>query len=115
MPGWPSNSGIYIYNGDGLRTKKVVNGTTRDFTWDPTGIGMALGDGASEYVWGLGLVSRGAGTTAVYAHQDGLGRTRFVTDNTGTIAGTTQYDAFGSNRSTTGTQLRFTFTGEQLD
>jgi hypothetical protein len=37
----------YTYNGDGLRTKKVVGGVTTNFTWDPTGIGTVIYDGDS--------------------------------------------------------------------
>jgi RHS repeat-associated protein len=105
----------YSYNGDGLRTSKTVSGVTTQFTWDPTGLGTVISDGDS-YVWGLGLVGRiTAGGTRTYAHQDGLGSTRLITDSSGAVVGTTAYDAFGSTRSSTGIQYRFGYTGEQLD
>jgi RHS repeat-associated protein len=63
----------------------------------------------------LGLIGRISGNTRTYAHQDGLGSTRLITSSNGNVAGTTQYDAFGTMRSSSGTQYRFGFTGEQLD
>jgi RHS repeat-associated protein len=63
----------------------------------------------------LELIGRVSGNTRTYAHQDGLGSTRLVTSSNGNVSGTTQYDAFGAPRNSSGTQYRFGFTGEQLD
>jgi RHS repeat-associated protein len=105
----------YAYNGDGLRTSKTIGGVTTSFTWDPTGLGTVISDGDS-YLWGLGLIGRiTSGGTRTYAHQDGLGSTRLITDSSGAVVGTTAYDAFGATRSSTGVQYRFGYTGEQLD
>jgi RHS repeat-associated protein len=103
----------YAYNGDGLRVSKTVGGTTTRFTWDVLGIGQVIADG-NEYVWGHGLVGQvTAGGTATYAHADGLGSIRLLTDAMGAVVGTKQYDAFGAARSTTGLTLPFGYTGEQ--
>ncbi len=107
-------SASYVYNGDGLRVSKTVSSTTTDYTWDQTGIGQVINDG-NEYVWGLGLISQIASGTPTYAHSDGLGSTRLLTDGSGSVVGTQQYDAFGATRTQTGTQLPFTYTGEQVD
>src|SRR5579862_101365 len=105
----------YSYNGDGLRVGKTVNGTTTPYVWDPTGMPMVLSDG-NEYVWGQGLISAiSAGGIPSYAHADGLGSIRMLTDPTGAVIGRQQYDAFGAARAQTGMQLPMGYTGEQLD
>ena len=105
----------YAYNGDGLRVSKTVGGTTTNYAWDVLGLPMVLSDG-TEYVWGHGLISQitGAGA-ATYAHADGLGSIRVLTDGSGTVVGTQQYDAFGAGRGQSGAQLPFGYTGEQVD
>ncbi len=107
-------SASYVYNGDGLRVSKTVSSTTTNYTWDQTGIGQVISDG-NDYVWGLGLISQITSGTPTYAHSDGLGDTRLLTDSSGSVVGTQEYDAFGVTRSQSGTQLPFTYTGEQVD
>jgi RHS repeat-associated protein len=105
----------YSYNGDGLRVGKTVASVTTDFTWDPTGIGTLLSDG-DDYLWGAGLIGRiDTNDDATYAHQDGLGSIRLITDDTGAVVGSTAYDAYGEQRATSGVQYRLGYTGEQLD
>jgi RHS repeat-associated protein len=92
-----------------------VSSVTTNYTWDRIGLGVVLDDG-EEYVWGLGLIAQiTGGGTDTYAHQDGLGSIRVLTDDTGASVGTQTYDAFGATRSQSGTQLGFTYTGEQID
>lgn len=112
----PTTTASYAYNGDGLRVAKTVGGTTTRFAWDHLGLPVVLADG-DEYVWGQGLVSRlASGSGALtYAHADGLGSIRLLTDGSGAVAGTKLYDAFGASRGQTGTQLSFGYTGEQED
>ena len=104
----------YAYNGDGLRVGKTVGGTTTSYAWDPTGLGTVLSDGG-EYVWGQGLVGQVTGSGTTYAHSDGLGSIRLLTDANGNVAGRQQFDAYGASRSQSGAQLPFGFTGEQQD
>jgi RHS repeat-associated protein len=105
----------YTSNGDGLRVRKVTGGTTTTYAWDVLGLPVVLSDG-DEYVWGHGLIGRvAAGTTATYAQADGLGSVRLLTDGTGAVVGTRQYDAFGAARAQTGISLPFGYTGEQED
>ena len=105
----------YSYNGDGLRVSKTVGGTTTTYTWDVLGLPVVLADG-TEYVWGQGLISQiTSSSAATYAHADGLGSIRLLTDSAGTVVGTQQYDAFGAARSQSGVQLAFGYTGEQVD
>ena len=105
----------YAYNGDGLRVSKTVGGTTTSYTWDVLRLPVVLSDG-NEYVWGHDLISQvtSAGA-ATYAHADGLGSIRLLTDSAGTVVGTQQYDAFGAGRAQSGVQLPFSYTGEQVD
>jgi hypothetical protein len=71
------------------------------YTWDVQDLGQVIADG-DEYVWGHGLIGRvTAGGAATYAHADGLGSIRVLTDAMGTVIGTKQYDAFGAARGTT--------------
>jgi RHS repeat-associated protein len=108
-------SASYSSNGDGLRVSKTVGGVTTPFTWDPTGIGTLLGDG-DRYLWGHGPIGRiDANSIATYAHQDGLGSVRLITDATGAVVGSSAYDAFGAQRATSGVPYRLGYTGEQLD
>lgn len=56
----------------------------------------------------------GSGTTS-YALDDALGPVRSLTDSSGTLIGTTEYDAFGAVRSQTGSSLPLGYTGELTD
>jgi RHS repeat-associated protein len=105
----------YSYNGDGLRVRRVVGGATTNYAWDTVNLARVIDDG-NEYIWGRELISRvAAGTTATYSHGDALGSIRLLTDSTGAVVGSQQYDAFGATRSQTGAQMPFTFTGNIID
>jgi RHS repeat-associated protein len=105
----------YSYNGDGLRVSKTIGGNTTPFSWGAIDLPRVISDG-TEYVWGAGLIGQvTGGGTPTYAHADGLGSIRLLTDAMGTVVGTRQYDAFGAARSTSGTTLPFGYTGEQED
>jgi RHS repeat-associated protein len=56
----------------------------------------------------------GSGATS-YALTDALGSVRGLTDGSGTLTGSTDYDAFGAVRSQTGASLPLGFTGELTD
>jgi hypothetical protein len=77
----------YSYNGDGRRVSKTVNSVTTTYTWDQLGLGVVLDDG-EEYVWGVGLIGQITGSNdETYAHADGLGSIRVLTDDTGVSVG----------------------------
>jgi hypothetical protein len=91
------------------------SGLKTSFTWSLTGIGTLLSDG-DRYLWGHGPIGRiDANSAATYAHQDGLGTVRLITDATGAVVGSSASDAFGAQRATSGVHYRLGFTGEQLD
>jgi RHS repeat-associated protein len=53
--------------------------------------------------------------TPRYMLDDALGSIRGVTDSTGVLTATADYNVFGAIRASTGTQSIFAFTGEQRD
>jgi RHS repeat-associated protein len=112
-------AGTYVYNGDGLRTSRTIGGTARTFAWgNATGMPVILRDSAgNRYLYGLDLISLSdSANKKFYYHTDGLGSTTAITDSTGAVKKTYQYDVFGAIRVQTGTQPNeFTFTGEQVD
>jgi RHS repeat-associated protein len=100
----------YTYDGDGTRASKTVSGSAEAFTWGAAG-GRAqlLVDSTSSsttyYIYGAGDSPIEQVTSAGvvdYYHQDELGSTRVVTDNTGTIVATYTYDAYGKQLGHTG-------------
>jgi RHS repeat-associated protein len=80
-------------------------------------VGTGTGSDSTAYLHdpfgGLSTSIRNGSTT--WALGDALGSTRALTDGTGTTIGTTDYDAFGAARASTGEQSPFGFTGEQTD
>ncbi len=91
----------YVYDALGNRTETTYNGEVTHYVYDPVGlVDLAAeyqnGVMSSRYVYGNGLVSRisGAGSPAYYAY-DGSANTRQLTDQTGTVANSYQYDPFG--------------------
>jgi RHS repeat-associated protein len=74
-----------------------------------------LDDEAYRYVYGLGRISQ-VGTGSHYYLTDGLGSTMALTNDTGAVVNTYDYDVFGAERASTGSQANdFTFAGEQVD
>jgi RHS repeat-associated protein len=117
-PSWATTT--QTYRADGPRHGKTAGGATTTYTWDVNvGLPVVLQDGANTYVYGLGgsLVSQtnGAGVQT-YLLSDGLGSTRALTDASGAITATFDYDAFGALRASTGTgATEYRFTGQQDD
>ncbi len=122
----------YAYDGDGNRVQKIlaVNGqtpvTTRYLvdTNNLTGYAQVLEelDGNNvvkkRYTYGLDLISQTDVATSVshYYGYDGTGSVRFLTDSTGAISDSYDYEAFGQILSSTGsTNNEFKFHGERQD
>ena len=57
----------------------------------------------------------GTPEAATYAHQDGLGSIRLLTDAMGADVGTQRYDPYGAPVASTGRTLVFGYTGQQHD
>ena len=97
-------SSTYVYDGDGKRTSKTVGGTQTAYTYDVNAsLPILLDDGTRKYVWGIGLAFAvdQAGNPLVY-HTDGLGSVRALTDASGSVVQTYQYDEYGNVVSSSG-------------
>jgi RHS repeat-associated protein len=111
----------YSYNGDGVRIERTVSGTTTEYLQDlasglPVVLSETTGGNTLGYVYGSDLIAQVDGATPSYLHTDGLGSTRALTDSTGILTDYYVYDAFGSERSHSGSSTNsFTYTGEQVD
>ena len=97
----------YAYDGNGLRASQTISGTTTYLTWDMTKeLPLILNDSANSYIYGPGglpieqITSAGAIT---YLHHDQQGSTRLLTGSTGTVTGSTTFDAYGNKTGSTGT------------
>ena len=118
----------FVYDGDGLRVAKTVNGVTTRYLIDtnnPTGYSQVVDELTSNqvtrtYTYGHDLISENQlisnqWTLSFYGY-DGHGSTRFLTDSTGTITDTYTYDAFGNLINQTGsTPNDYLYSGEQYD
>ncbi len=123
----------YVYDGDGNRVAKGFGGVTTNYlvdTLNPTGYAQVLDEVQNSsvvrsYTWGLQLVSESqlvAATppaspwvTSWYGF-DGHGSIRYLTNSTGVVTDTYDYDAFGNLINSTGrTANNYLFAGEQFD
>jgi RHS repeat-associated protein len=127
-----------VYDGDGNRVSKTVAGVTTTYVVDaqnPTGYAQVLqetfsgGTGSNRelshsYVYGLERISErrnylqnnsGTNSNAYYVY-DGHGSVRALTNATGAVTDTYDYDAFGNLIHQTGsTPNNYLFAGEQFD
>ena len=116
-----------VYDGDGNRVKKTVNGVTTTYLVDdlnPTGytqvVVETIGGDTRQYVYGLERLSQRRVTAAVvevrYIGYDGHRSVRLLTESNGAVTDTYEYDAFGNIVNSTGTTPNeFMFAGEQFD
>jgi RHS repeat-associated protein len=110
-----------VYNGDGLRTTKTVNGTTTTSeTWDVAeGMPLLIGEGGLSYVTGPGglpLEQISASGTVLYYHEDQLGSVRVLTDQSGAVQASYSYDSYGNATSATGTTVNpYRYAGQVQD
>src|SRR5208337_766015 len=116
------------YDADGNRVAKTVNGVTTRYLVDdlnPTGYAQVVeevtnGAVTRQYTYGLQRISQtqqiaNAWTPAFYGY-DGGGTVRLLTDSTGTVTDTYDYDAWGNTVNTTAsTPSAYLYRGEQYD
>ena len=116
------------YDADGNRVAKTVAGVTTRYLVDdlnPTGYAQVVeevtnGAVSRQYTYGLQRISQtqqvaNAWTPAFYGY-DGGGTVRLLTDSTGTVTDTYDYDAWGNTVNTTGsTPNVYLYRGEQYD
>jgi RHS repeat-associated protein len=124
---------VYVYDGDGNRVAKTIGGVTSSYlvdTLNPTGYTQVLDELQSSsvvrsYTWGLQLVSESQLVAATppaspwvtnWYGFDGHGSVRYLTNSTGVVTDTYDYDAFGNLINSTGrTANNYLFAGEQFD
>src|SRR5579859_6741661 len=122
-----------VYDGDGNRVAKTVAGVMTRYlvdTQNPTGYAQVIAEEAPNtaplvpYVYGLERISQrrnvvinGTNTTQIrYFDYDGHGSVRALTDTSGNVTDTYDYDAFGNLIHQTGTtQNVYLYSGEQFD
>jgi RHS repeat-associated protein len=114
-------SSAFTYNGDGVRTRKVLTATgtvTVDYSLDTINeLPAVLADGSQKYVYGLDLIAEVDGSDdPLYYLADGVGSTVALADGDGIGQQAYSYDVFGAVRGQVGGEPNdFTFTGEQVD
>ena len=107
----------FAYDGDGTRTSKTVGSTTTPYLYDSeSGLPLLVDDGSNAYLQQDGALSQtdGSGDPS-YLLGDALGSVRGVTDDTGALTGSADYNAFGSVRASSGASSALGYTGEQSD
>ncbi len=112
----------FAYDADGARTSRTVNGVTTSFLVDKSGdLSQVLVENTAgnvvQYTYGLEVINQTrAGSGARFYHFDGHHSTRQLTDETGAVTDTYDYDAFGVQLFGTGTTPNdFRYTGQQFD
>jgi RHS repeat-associated protein len=126
-PGTPGSI-MLLYDGDGNRVSKTVNGVTTKYLVDdnnPTGYAQVVeeltnGSVSRTYTHGDMLISEsqlitGNWTSSFYG-LDGSGSVRFLTNSSGAVTDTYDYDAFGILiRQSGSTPNLYLYSGEQFD
>ncbi len=102
----PTLQTAYAYSGDGRRISSAVNGTIVQYIYDglvPVAERDASGATIAAYTkipqapGGIGgLISRTDGTNTIYYHCSHLGNVNLITDSSGNVIQTYDYDAFGN-------------------
>ena len=115
-------------DGDGNRAAKTVGGATTRYlvdTQSPTGYAQVVeevsgGATVRSYTHGLDLISQnqlvGGNWTPSFYGYDGQGSVRYLTNSSGAVTDTYDYDAFGNILERTGaTPNNYLYRGEQFD
>jgi RHS repeat-associated protein len=121
-----------IYDGDGNRVSKTVNGVTTQYLVDdlnPTGYAQVVeevvnGAVTRQYTYGLQRINENLSpavtgnstwTPSFYVY-DGGGSVRQLTNSSGVVTDEYEYDAFGNSFTKTGTTPNnYLYRGEQFD
>ena len=113
-----SSTATYGYNADGLRMSKFASSTTQ-FVWDTAGVlPLLLKDGSTAYIYGPGglPLEQVVATSTYYFHHDQVGSTRLLTDSSGAVQATYQFDPYGNLSASSGLITNpFHFAGQFQD
>lgn len=111
----------YGYNVNGVRNRKTESGTTTRYLVDENRdyaqvLVEDTGSATVNYTYGDDLISQDRDGVTSFYHYDGLGSTRALSDVSGTLTDSYNYEAFGQLLNQTGTtENSYLFTGEQFD
>ncbi len=106
-----------LYDGSGARAKKTVSGGSSSTTYY-IGNHFEVKDGtAVKYVFAGNLrVAQIEGSALSYFHKDHLGSSTVMTDDTGSLIESTNYEPFGGQRAHTGINSSiYKFTDQEFD
>jgi len=116
-----TTTSTYQYNVDGIREAKTEGGITTTFVVDQNRdyAQVLIEDNGTDrvlYTYGDDLVSQSRNRANSYYLYDGLGSTRGLSDGSGNLTDSYNYDAFGILLNSTGsTENSYRFAGEQFD
>jgi len=118
--GSPQNVVEFDYDYLGNRVKKTVNSEATYYLNDGLRVLNELdaeGNVTKTIVIGLGQIAEiDAPGTITYVHQDSLGSTVMLSDDTGAVTGQYEYDVFGSVLGYTGSaESNYLFTNQEYD
>jgi RHS repeat-associated protein len=113
----------YEYDPDGIRVGTIANGEETRYLVDRNRphaqvLEEYAPDGAVQafYVYGKDLISQSRDGTQSFYHVDGLGSTRALTNASGAVTDTYDYEAYGNLLDSAGNTVNnYRFTGEQFD
>ena len=106
-----------LYDGSGARAKKTVSGGSSSTTYY-VGNHFEVKDGtAVKYIFAGNLrVAQIKGSTLSFFHKDHLGSSTVMTDDTGSLVESTNYEPFGGQRAHTGIDTStYKFTDQEFD
>jgi len=112
-----STVGSYVYDADGRRIEKTESSTSTIYLNQGTHVlyESQIGSLSNDYVYaGDELIAKVSGASIQYFHHDILGSTRLVTTGS-TTSFSTNYQPFGSQFGTTGTDPTYKYTGKAQD
>jgi RHS repeat-associated protein len=113
-----------VYDGDGNRVSKPVNGLTTKYLVDTnnlTGYAQVVEElqnnlVVKQYTYGLDLISQRQSSGVSFYNYDGHGSVRALSNLSGSVTDTYSYDAFGTLIEKTGnTDNSYLYAGEQFD
>lgn len=110
----------FAYDDFGNRTRKTINGSESTYYFNQ---GLTVlheidtaGTVVKSIVQGVGQVAEISAAGAItYTHQDVLGSTALLTNETGVVVGEYDYDAFGAIIGHDGADTNYTFTNQEYD
>lgn len=115
----PGLSASFVYDALGRRVSKTIDGATTEYLYDGNDIVAEINGGVvtTTYLRSLNIDEpfvRQSSTTEFY-HTDALGSTLALTDQTGSVQATYQYDPFGNTTITGTSSSPFMYTGREND